>query len=88
MMLYRVLDKHIVGTVKNTVFRRHSCEWILPQEVAVKVPYNRNHLPVVILHTYTFSDIRGTYVQIYEYSRFDLEPYAVTFNKLVFTRYK
>lgn len=48
MIFYRVLDRHIVGTAQNTVFRRHSCEWILPQEVAAKhIRYNPRHLPVV-----------------------------------------
>lgn len=47
MILLRVLDEHYVGTAKNTVFKRHTCEWILPQEVANKIKYNPRHLPVV-----------------------------------------
>lgn len=46
MILLRVLDEHYVGTAKNTVFKRHTCEWILPQEVANKIKYNPRHLPV------------------------------------------
>lgn len=49
MILYRVLDRHIVGSARNVVYRRHLCEWILSQEVAKDhIKYNPRHLPVVI----------------------------------------
>lgn len=41
-------------------------------------------VPAIVLHTY----IGHEYVQIFEYSRFDIEPYRLTYNKLVLSRYK
>lgn len=48
MVVHRILEPHIIGTVQNTVFRRHLCEWVLPQEVATKISYNPRQLPVPI----------------------------------------
>lgn len=35
------------NVVDEVIFKRGLCEWVLPQEVARKIPYDRNHLPVV-----------------------------------------
>lgn len=32
----------------SVVFKRHEAEWILPYPVALKIPYNPRHLPVVL----------------------------------------
>lgn len=36
------------GTANEVIFKRHECEWVLPQEVAKHVKFNPRHLPMVI----------------------------------------
>lgn len=74
---------HYAGSVDSVVFKRHECEWLLPQAVAMKLKYNPNHVPAVIYDCYTIGHNGGTYVQIYEYScsRFD-------YNRRVYSLYR
>lgn len=33
---------------QGVVYKRHECEWVLPENVAKHIRYNPRHLPVVI----------------------------------------
>lgn len=71
MLLWRRYSN--VGTVAGTIYKRHECEWILPQEVALHVNYNPRHVPALIHNVLTFFTIGGSYVHIYEGTRSDCE---------------
>lgn len=48
MILWRKKYNRPAGTASEVIYKRHECEWVLPQEVAKKIPYNTRHVPVVI----------------------------------------
>lgn len=72
---------HLTGTVNSVVFKRHECEWLLPQKVAMHLKYNPRHVPAIIYDCYIIGHNGGNYVQIYEYSgtRFDYNRRVLSF---------
>lgn len=47
MNVWRKEFKRPAGTASEVIFKRHECEWVLPQAVAMHIKYNPRHLPVV-----------------------------------------
>ncbi len=42
-------EQHVrdVAIADEIIFKRHDCQWILPQSLAAHLRYNPRHLPVV-----------------------------------------
>lgn len=48
MILWKKEYIRPAGTASEVVYKRHECEWLLPQEVAAQLKFNPRHLPMVI----------------------------------------
>jgi hypothetical protein len=47
MIVWKAKHVREVAIADEIIFKRHDCQWILPQSLAPHLRYNPRHLPVV-----------------------------------------